>query len=281
MNDGDSFFVYLPSNVNTEGRYDETNTSSHYFVPLSEPLGLNEGWEVGLSEIFFPNYSYNILYPMNQMIYIWYKYAANQHSRVMGPIKISEGSYNSKQFVKHLNQELKSIRISSPDFEKGSRPGFHGRLKYDQHRKKIDISLAPKEKIAFGHPMMRRMMGFRPKDPDFIENTTDEDQTFTLPECCNFRVNGNHMFVYASIVNSSRIANYEAPLLRVVSLNVRENEDNIHREYKNSHYFRLSSSFIQEIEIMLCNTEGEYMQFVNGDSLLILHFRRRPERKET
>lgn len=277
MNDGDSFFVYLPSNVDTEGRYDDINESSHYFVPLNEPLLINENWEVGLSEIFFPNYSYNVLYPMNQMIFIWYKHSTNIGSRVMGRIKISEGSFNPKQFVKHVNHELKILKISS---EGGSKPAFQGRLSYNAQRKKIDITLAPREKIAFTHPLMRRMMGFGPKDPVFVENRTDKDKTFALSHCCNFHVNGNHMFVYANIVNSSRIADNKAPLLRVVSLNAREHEDNIHREYKNSHYFRLSSNYIQEIEIMLCNTEGEYMQFVNGDSLLVLHFRRRPERKE-
>ena len=100
-----------------------------------------------------------------------------------------------------------------------------------------------------------------------------------MHQCTNFRVNGNHMFVYASVVNQSRIGNHVAPILRVVSLNAKEHEDGIHREYKNAHYFRLPNNFIQEIEIKLCNTEGNYMQFIRGDSLLVLNFRKKYKSK--
>ena len=63
----DSFFVYLPSNVNTEGQYPDNN-AAHFTVPLADPLILSSEWETGLSEIFFPSYNYNIPHPLNTQV---------------------------------------------------------------------------------------------------------------------------------------------------------------------------------------------------------------------
>ena len=50
MMTSDSFFVYLPSNVNTEGQYTDNN-AVHFIVPLADPLILSSEWETGLSKV--------------------------------------------------------------------------------------------------------------------------------------------------------------------------------------------------------------------------------------
>ena len=71
MTTSDSFFVYLPSNVNTEGQY-PNNNAAHFTVPLADPLILSSEWETRLSEIFFPSYNYNIPHPLNTQVKVWF-----------------------------------------------------------------------------------------------------------------------------------------------------------------------------------------------------------------
>ena len=86
----DSFFVYLPSNVNTEGQYPDNN-AAHFTVPLADPLILSSEWETGLSEIFFLSYNYNIPHPLNTQVKVSFP-IKDEHLHKF--IAIPEGQYD-------------------------------------------------------------------------------------------------------------------------------------------------------------------------------------------
>ena len=64
-------------------------------------------------------------------------------------------------------------------------------------------------------------------------------------------------------------------LMRVVGLDEKACTEIVHREYKNAHYLHLRSNIISSIEIKLANGLGEEIKFKQGNSILVLHFRKR------
>ena len=106
MMTSNSFFVYLPSNVNTEGQYPDNN-AAHFIVPLADPLVLSSEWETRLSEIFFPSYNYNIPHPLNTQGKVWFPVKDEHLHKV---ITIPEGQYDAIEYTRAVNREIKAIK---------------------------------------------------------------------------------------------------------------------------------------------------------------------------
>ena len=83
------------------------------------------------------------------------------------------------------------------------------------------------------------------------------------------------MYMYMSLVEYSQVGNVYAPLMRVVGLDERAHTEIVHREYRNAHYLHLRSDIISSIEMKLANGLGEEIKFKQGNSILVLHFRKR------
>ena len=270
MMTSDSFFVYLPSNVNTEGQYPDNN-AAHFNVPLADPLVLSSEWETGLSNIFFPSYNYNILHPLNTQVKVWFPIKDECLHKV---ITIPEGQYDATEYTRAVNREIKGIKIR----HKGEwiRSPFFGKLKYNGQSKIIMISLKKGEGIHFYNEMLRNMIGFPHGCSGHIECHWHLDElSMELPHPCSFNINGSHMYVYTSLVEYSQVGNVYAPLMRVVGLDERACTEIVHREYRNAHYLCLRSDIISSIEIKLANGLGEEIKFKQGNSILVLHFRKR------
>ena len=109
MTTSDSFFVYLPSNVNTEGQYPDNN-AVHFTVPLADPLILSSKWETGLSKIFFPSYNYNIPHPLNTQVKVWFSIKDKCLHKF---IAIPEGQYDVLEYTKAMNKEIRATKIQA------------------------------------------------------------------------------------------------------------------------------------------------------------------------
>ena len=154
MMTSDSFFVYLPSNVNTEGQY-PNNNAAHFTVPLADPLILSSEWETRLSEIFFLSYNYNIPHPLNTQVKVSFP-IKDEHLHKF--IAIPKGQYDVLEYTKAVNKEIRAIKFR----HKGEwiRSPFLGKLKYNSQSKKIMICLKKGEGIHFYNEMLRNMIGF-------------------------------------------------------------------------------------------------------------------------
>ena len=106
MTTSDSFFVYLPTNINTEGQY-PNNNAVHFIVPLADPLVLSSEWETGLSEIFFLSYNYNIPHPLYTQVTVWFPIKDEHLHKV---ITIPEGQYDAIKYTKAVNKEIRAIK---------------------------------------------------------------------------------------------------------------------------------------------------------------------------
>ena len=138
------------------------------------------------------------------------------------------------------------------------------------------ICLKKGEGIHFYNETLRNMIGFAHGHSGHIECHWHLDElNAELPHSCSFNINGSHMYVYTSLVEYSQVGNIYTPLMRVVGLDEKACTEIVHREYKNAHYLRLRSDIISSIEIKLANGLGEEIKFKQGNSILVLHFRKR------
>ena len=286
MQHNESFYMYLPSNLETKGRYPE-NGPSKYTTPLSDPLYLNDQWEVGLVEIFFPNYQYNIHYPLNESITIEYHI---HDEKKKTNLVIMEGQYTPSTYVKAINRAIESIKYEDADGKIHRKP-YNGRLKYNEFSKKITLTFGAGESLKVSDKTLRRMLGFRDRasghygyskswrlSPEVTKRSTGTRTSARrkmLPFPCSFDVNGSRMYVYSSVVDFSHIGNIYSQILRVVPLNpINENHESIRINYSAPHYKKLRSNTINSIDIILANEIGEEIKFKQGNTIVVLHFRK-------
>ena len=72
------------------------------------------------------------------------------------------------------------------------------------------------------------------------------------------------------------------PILRVINVMSNEIESNggtIYRDYVDKHFFPIALSTLRDVHIKLCDSEGEPIKFEEGNTLLVLEFRKCELRK--
>ena len=111
-----SCYVFLPSNGDTNKIYKKNDISS-FTIPLAKGIYLNDNviWEVGVSEIFIPNYIYNIIPPHNEIYISGFSeytrsFDGNAHAPIL--IVIEPGSYTPQMLIKTINRKLSGFSIT-------------------------------------------------------------------------------------------------------------------------------------------------------------------------
>ena len=82
------------------------------------------------------------------------------------------------------------------------------------------------------------------------------------------------IFIYCDICEPIRIGTEIAPLLRTVAYNNVKYGEVIHLNYVNPMYIRVNKSFIDTIQIQICDATGEIVPFAEGLTTCTLHFKR-------
>ena len=112
MSDENSFYVFLPSNVDTKGSF--SNTLSKYHVPLASPLEMRDGtYEVALVEIFLPNYVYNVISPMHNTLGCGF--SGPGRAPYFANLELREGRYSAQEFVRAVNDRMKKAYFRGGD----------------------------------------------------------------------------------------------------------------------------------------------------------------------
>lgn len=103
----DSFYLFLPSDCDVKGIFIEENKRSNYKVPLPDPVDMgNDSWEVGLSEIFVPNYIHNIFPPFNVIELGW---KTRYNETVDFRLPIPPGTYDAGQLASAINDSIAEL----------------------------------------------------------------------------------------------------------------------------------------------------------------------------
>jgi hypothetical protein len=103
---------------------------------------------------------------------------------------------------------------------------------------------------------------------------TDFTQLFNAPERPDIRAYTYNMYIYSDIIKKVFVGNTYVPLLRTVPI-ANEPDEYIHHTFVRPYYIPINQSFIEHIDIQLCDSLGELMKFKWGRIIVTLHFRRK------
>jgi hypothetical protein len=275
------FYIHLPSNV--EGLGNKKNHPSDYSLILNqhgEPLELSDEWEVGLSELFVPEFYHSVTEDMVRGMAIT---KTRKNGEQLGEtfktkIIVPPGFYTPDEFCRSLARAMK--KKITPEQEQPQAfaiTKFH----FDPRTQKISGKLGPYEKLDLPSDQLRYILGLPEKNyRKYISNITGEKKYVTFPYEADFLANVRLMYVYSDIVEFSFVGNVMAPILRVVcmktsdkSLNNMSNQ--VYYKFTPVQFHSLSSNRINRIDIRLRDSAGNHIVFPQGNSLAVLQFRKK------
>ena len=234
-------------------------------------------WEVGMSEIFIPDFGYNIRSPREGSFKIAYKRVITDDEGInlervnaVDYIGILEGRYSAKTWVRAINEILKETLVD----ELTKEHLYQGRLRYHEAGNQIEVILGVRESMTVTDPMLAFMSGWEGDGVEMFNGGNAKTRTF-LPYSSKFDANGDQMFVYTNIIQYSTVGSENMPLLRTVYLDLGGMPYN--RQFKQIQYHLLRVEEIDHIDILLKNSFGHDMDFkkMGTHSVVVLHFCRR------
>lgn len=84
----------------------------------------------------------------------------------------------------------------------------------------------------------------------------------------------NNIFIYCDLLEPIRVGNTLAPLLRTISYNSKQYGEMIHVNYTNPMYVKVNKSYVDTVEVMMCDAIGKVVPFSEGLTIVVLHFKR-------
>ena len=266
----DSFYLMLPSHDPNKA-FAEANMLFKFTIALPSKMRLDiEQWEVGLVEMFIPDYGFNIKHPREESLKITYERVTEDEGWIglakvntVDYISIKEGHYSAKEWVNRINDRIQVMmqdEIAKKELVHGSFALQRGRQLHRSHVRYTG-SYDRDRSHACSHDQVGERVGYK------IFNGGNRKMRSTLPYHCQFEANGKQMMVYTNIIVFSMVGSENMPLLHTIHLE----PDGLpcHRQFNEIQYHRLRVE-----EIHLTNTFGKPMDFRDGThSTAILHFR--------
>lgn len=274
-----SFYVTLPSNVPDPSN---KNTVSDFRVSLAQSLNFrDESWEVALSEIFVPNFIYNIHGEMGTFLA---RIIRREKQEFYAQGIIRPGMYTPKSFCFRLNKVLTTLRFQSPqgqtlDYsteESTAHNSFKGHASFDKNLRALLFYLAAGETLEWPDAKMKSLLGVPSTMGPIGSGRSDR----SLPDMAQFYRHIDQMYVYCGAVRDSQVGHVMSPLLRVVDMGeaARRDDDRtvIHWSYGDGEQYKdLRVNEIKDIHIRLLDSTGGEMRFQGGGVTLVLHFRKK------
>ena len=239
------------------------NTIAHYTTKLSTPIRLDnvDAWEVGLSEFQYPHTWNNIGDESNQFEIM---------TRLIDPNRGTTCTLK-KRYYKSV-QELVTAMNDVIQIELGDYPRKNEFvLDYDPQTKKINFHIPTGDSLKFKKPLSH-ILGYH-KDYVDLGNLT-HDVNVTSPFQTDLNGYFRNMYVYCDVIQYTSVGDVSAPVLRTILTDGQEGA-HVHKSFDNVHYFPVSKTYFESIEIDIRNDTGAVMPFESGRVYAVLHFKRR------
>ena len=251
------FYLILPSNSSMN--YYPENTVAKYKTHLVQPISLEGDWEVRLYECEYQRTWYNVD-EIDSMIQF---HRTTEDERNIGEwIHIPQGYYaDITDLVNKINAKLSSF---------GTQRGLAQvpQLKFDKYTNKMSIQIMRGMKLVFSN-CMNFMLGVAETDEI---STLEPVGTVTLTNTCDVDRNCRSLYVYCDILKHIVVGDTKARLLR--NINVSGKQGSVIRNiFEKPMYVPVQKKHFQSIEIDIRSEFGDSVPFVNGKSLMTLHFR--------
>ena len=255
------YYLTLPSN--SSKNFYPANNASHFITKLPGVQELSEGVEVGLAEIQFTNNYFNVR--ENKVYFEVANVQKNDADSDFVPTEprkfvLNAGIYESKKyFVSILNKMIDKVG----PMDNGKKIA---KFYYNQATKRATLTIYDPSSVLTLSPelsgILQLPLTLQGPGSFMGENIMDLDQSL------------KSVFVYTDIVQPRPVGDRVVPLLRTLPPMDTQTET-VHHLFEKPHYIPLSRFSFDTVEIYLTNDRGENISFVNGHTIVTLHFRRR------
>jgi hypothetical protein len=232
------------------------NTVQNYKTKLAKSINLlnPSEWEVGLSEAQIPRTWPNV---NEQGVYFSFDFDTVSYAYA-----IPSGWYsNPKPLVDQLQKAVCKDKYVEFDY----RPDFN----------KIDLKFLKPGTLKLS-TQLALLLGYEisSKNDIFVLHGTAEVSSFTtIPD-----INAGffNVYVYSDVIQQQPVGDSHVSLLRALPIKGKHGEM-MHFSFKQVHYYPVSKSFYETLEIDLRTDSGDIIHFHRGRVLIQLHFRKRSE----
>lgn len=282
------FFIDLVSNSST--KFYPLNKTSHFRTKLHEAIEVNNDWCVALTEIFYPLSVFNIhervkiqLMVVTQTGKAYSKPVPLKTQNAVG-IYVERGHYSSQpEILDLINEKIKKIWEDRAEYRNvsGYAPRF---MPQTNHLIRLDFSYAkiltdniiiyPSFSPANEADDIERMLGFKKNQIEKKALTIESGRTQCVAIYeADIKAGKNFIFIYTDIIRERHVGDAGAPLLRTVPLSTGKFTEIGYSDFNPPFYYDLSRCRIESIEILLCDENGQQLDFASGRVHLCLHFK--------
>ena len=260
----ESFYITLPSNTDNPSF---KNKANNYKTHLPTELDLKGKWECGLSEITFDKRWKTI----DQDTHVWLRYdtelPTGEPKKVNMNLDIPSGYYAKPQdyFKKVLEVFHLTGRIITPLNDLADTLT----VEYDESTGEMMFIMDGDYEfdLVFDHrveKMLRLPSKVFKLEPPKTVISWYPPQEMQSTSC---------LYVYCDVIEDNIVGNVRAKLLRTVSI-AGHLQSRINHIYTSPYYHPVRPGYISDIEIKICDGEGDVIRFGKANTILVLHFRR-------
>ena len=269
-----NMFLTLPSNSSMDV-YPE-NKLSDYVVHLPKEINLTRSWELGLSEIMYPNSWYNI--DTNQC-YIFYQRGALEFVAVLPAGYYQHPQYVVRQILHEMKREFQARNKVLVSKEVLTKPiDFLFNLTYNSQTLLTTMSIQHKD----GAPMVEREGNMQ---PDVVVTLSDElasvlgfrktwyreIEEHTLESVANVDT-VNAVYVYCDVIEHRTVGHTLAPLIGVLPVTGKPGSY-VSKRYDKIQYHPVLKKNFSDIHTSLRDDQTKRIRFRRGKVIVTLHLR--------
>ena len=267
-------FLTLPSNSSMD-IYPE-NKLSDYMVHLPKEINLSGSWELGLSEILYPNTWYNI--DTNQF-YIFYQRGALEFVAVLPAGYYQQPQYIVRQILQEMRREFQNRNKTLVSEGVLTQPiDFLFDLTYNPQTQLTTMSIQHKK----GAPTTDRN---GTAQPDVVVTLLNELASILGFRKVWYRESGeytsasvanvdtvNAIYVYCDVIEHRTVGHTLAPLLAVLPVTGKPGAY-VSKRYDKIQYHPVLKKNLSDIHISLRDDQGKRIRFRKGKVIVTLHLR--------
>ena len=259
----DSFYITLPSNVVNPSF---KNKANHYKTHLPTELDLKGKWQCALSEISFDK-KWKTVQEDTKVILTRYVEVRGAMTLMDTEIKVDAGYYiTPHDYFTTFMERFEAFTVTMPGFEHYYKSI---KLEFEEVTGKITLQV---------EGIVRWYLRFEEKIWRMIGLPTLDYLSFVPPlTICVWTppaemLSTPCLYVYCDVIEDNIVGNVRAKLLRTVAVSG-QHHSRVNHIYTMPYYHPVRPGYISDIEIKICDGEGEKIKFGRSNTILVLHFR--------
>ncbi len=280
------FYVTLPSNSQLDNKLND------FRVHLPYTLNLPGDWEVALVEIMYPHTWVNIEAGVTGALAVRTRFEEGEEFFEWNDVDVPTNYYSDpSELTGALNYAVHELVRK---YGEEGVPENPLSFRYDPVLKRICCELSDKVMALWLSERLMYMMGLEVEKVSFLPGhhcltnggcvkgynyhnygfEKGERSLVTADYHPDMTAGTIGLYVYCNLVSNQIVGNAVAPLLRVVNIKGKNN-DQVDQIYQDPHYLPILDREISSIHILIKDDTGANIKFQSGKVILKLHFRKR------